>query len=291
MTAHSIRRKRGTHAADERRATMALSRLGPSCVRCVRCVRRGLRTALAPRWLWALAASASLLGAPAAIGNSANAPDDAVAQAKLVYRTSGTFRLAGVPMTLHARTVTDWHLDGQRYQAHLHMDTVDFDQFSEGSVGPEGVLAPDHYTEKRPFHGPEAVVIDWANRTVRFANAGPVPAPGPGAQDRLSLQFELARMRQRHPEGFAPGSLHDVKLMGTHDVDPWTFTVADEELVDTGLGSTRAIRCSARRKVGAVEETIDVWLGVDQRSMPVRIKMVDRNGSIIDSVLQSVEFP
>ena len=216
---------------------------------------------------------------------------DFVATANLVYRTTAEFRLAGLPVKMSARTTTSWHRDGQNYETHLHMDTVDFDQLSKGVLGPDGALTPTSYTEKRPFHSPESVAIDWQNHQIKFgANPG-VPAPPIGAQDRLSLQFELARLRLRQPERFAAGSMHDVHLIGTHDVDPWSFTVGAQEQIDTGHGPMRAVRYSAHRLVGTAEETIDIWLGADLHWMPIRIRMVDRHQSIIDSVLQSSDLP
>jgi hypothetical protein len=233
---------------------------------------------------------ASLLG-PRAQTPGAAGPADLVASAKLVYRTTAQFRLAGLPVKMSARTTTTWLRQGERYEAHLHMDTVDFDQLSQGRLEADGALAPTSYTEKRPFHAPESVRIDWPGRQMQFGASPPVTAPPSGAQDRLSLQFELARLRLRQPERFATGSTHDVRLIGTHDVDPWTFTVGAEENIDAGPGSMRAVRYSARRVVGTAQETIDIWLGADLRWMPVRIRMVDRNQSIIDSVLQSSEMP
>lgn len=240
---------------------------------------------------WRRAAACLLFAAllPATRADPAATP--LVATARLIYHTTAEFRLGGMPLTLGARTTIDWHFDGTRYGAHLHMDTGGFDQDSQGVLGPQGVLAPTRYTEKRPFHDPEAVAIDWQARQIRFGEAaGPSP-PVPGAQDRLSLPFELARERLKEPEQFPPGSSHDVRLIGTHDVDPWTFTVAAEALVDTGRGPARAVRYSASRTVGSAVETMDIWLGADLHWLPVRIRMVDRHQSVIDSVLQSSELP
>ncbi|SPE31780.1 hypothetical protein SBBP1_590042 [Burkholderiales bacterium] len=204
----------------------------------------------------------------------------------LEYKTTATMQLMGLPMTLHARTSTRWRLDGGRYEMHLHMDTAEFDQSSYGTLDPDGALVPDRYEEKRPFHSAEAVQIDWAHERVQFGSAPPARAPAPGAQDRLSLQFELARQRQRYPERFVAGSTHEVNLIGTHDVDPWKFTVAEAESIDTGRGPMRAVRMSARRMVGTVEESMEIWLGADLQWMPIRIRIVDRKQSIIDSVLE-----
>jgi hypothetical protein len=241
--------------------------------------------------LW-LAPVAGAQPVPPADAAPAGAPEaePLVPAADLVYRTTATFRLAGLPMNMGARTTTRWRRDGARYEVHLHTDTIDFDQVSSGALGPDGALAPASYTEKRPFHHPDSVAIDWPQNRIRFGDAAPVPAPASGAQDRLSLQFELARLYQRHPDRFAAGSTHDVALIGTHDVDPWRFTVGAEEVIETGRGPVRAVRFSARRPVGAVEETIDIWLGADLRWLPVRIRMVDRNHAVIDSVLQSAQL-
>ena len=259
-------------------------------------VCRSKRTACAPSIRRRLLAGVVALFLPGFVADlsaqtpGAGAPIDLVASASLVYRTSAEFRLAGIPMRMSARTTTSWHRVGESYETHLHMDTVDFDQLSKGVFGSDGALAPTSYTEKRPFHSPEAVAIDWQGRQIQFGSNEKVPAPPLGAQDRLSLQFELARQRLRHPERFTAGSTHDIRLIGTHDVDPWTFTVGPEEPIDTGRGPMRAVRYSARRVVGKAEETIDIWLGADLRWMPIRIRMVDRNQSIIDSVLQSSDL-
>ncbi len=235
---------------------------------------------------------------PAAATVAESAPDQAAASAhghaglpvsaELVYETTARLRLGGLPIALHARTTTRWQRQGGHYETHLHMDTtaIAFDQDSWGSVLADGSLVPERYNEKRPFHGVDSVQIDWPNRRMQFGSAAPVAAPEAGAQDRLSLQFQLAQLRHNFPERFAPGSVHAVQLIGPRDVDPWRFVVAGEEAVDTGRGAMRSLHFTARRTVGGVEESMDVWLGSELQWMPVRIRMVDRKQSVIDSVLQ-----
>jgi len=214
------------------------------------------------------------------------APAALPASAELGYRTTAVVKLMEVPITLHGRTTILWRLDAGHYESHLHIDTGGFDQTSRGQVAADGTLTPDRYEEKRPFHEAETVDIDWAHGRIRFAGDAPSQVPAPGAQDRLSLQFELARLMQHFPQQLLSGSMHTVKLIGTHDIDTWNFSVEEEQSVETGRGAMRAVRFSARRTVGNVEETMDVWLGADLRWLPIRIRMVDRKGSIIDSVLQ-----
>ena len=226
------------------------------------------------------------LAAAAGAGGERFIPD-----ADLVYATTGTMQLGGFPITLRARTATHWHFAGGQYEASLHTDTVGFDQMSRGGVAAGGVLAPARYTEKRPFHDPESVDIDWSAARIRYAGAAPVTAPPAGAQDRLSLQFELGALYREHPERFRAGAVFAVQLIGPHAVDDWKYVSAGEEDVQTGRGPLRAVHLSARRPVRDTEETMDLWLAADLHQVPVRIRMVDRNHAVIDSILQSVQFP
>lgn len=213
------------------------------------------------------------------------------ASADLGYRTTATLKLMGLPVTLHGRTTIRWRLEDGHYETRLHIDTGGFDQFSQGQLTADGALAPERYEEKRPFHEPDIVIIDWAHGHIQYGSSAPARSPAAGAQDRLSIEFELARQLQRFPQRFASGSVHSVNLIGTHDVDAWRFVSEDEKSVDTSKGAMRAVRFSARRTVGSVEETMDIWLGADLRWLPIRIHIVDRKGSVIDSVLDDAVVP
>jgi len=236
-------------------------------------------------------------GALAAVGefneNAAPAaPLVLPASADLGYRTTATMKMMGLPVTLHGRTTIRWRLDGGHYETRLHIDTGGFDQFSRGQVAADGALVPERYEEKRPFHEPDIVDIDWARGHIQYGASAPAQSPAAGAQDRLSLQFELARELHRFPERFGSGSAHAVSLIGTHSVDVWNFVAQDDQSVDTGRGPMRAVHFSARRIVrNNVEETMEIWLGAELRWLPVRIRIVDREGSIIDSILAEAVLP
>jgi|SRR5450631_327935 len=257
----------------------------------------GARAALllaALAMLWAPWGGALGAEGPAESGGApvygANAPADFPAGADLTYRTTAVMMLGGLPLTLHATTTTRWQRDAMRYDMHLHTDTVEFTQFSSGQIASDGALIPDRYSEKRPFHDTETVVIDWTHRHIRFGAAAPAQAPPPGAQDRLSLQFTLARLRRQFPERFPVGSVYAAHLIGPRDVDLWNFVVTGDDTIETGRGPMRTTHFAARRSVNSVEETMDLWLGADVYWMPVRIRMVDRKQSVIDSVLQKAEL-
>ena len=208
-----------------------------------------------------------LLAVPALLGALPGAwAADAVRAADLVYRTTATARLAGLPMTLHARTATHWQRNGDRYEASMQTDTVEFLQQSSGAVRPDGSLLPATYTEKRPFHAAESVQVDWPAQRLQYAGGATAPTPPVGAQDRLSLQFELAAAYAREPERFAPGAVIAVQLIGPHAIDDWKFVCSGREGVQTAQGSAAAVHLAARRPVRDTEETMDLWLAVDART-------------------------
>lgn len=192
-----------------------------------------------------------------------------------------------MPLSLRGQTVTTWKFDGSHYDAQMRVDRIHFAQHSQGHLQANGALAPQQYTEQRPFHRPDAVTVDWRHHLVRFGNGPQRPAPADGAQDRLSIQFEFARRMEQATQAFHPGDRYPVQLIGTHDVDDWRFSAGAVETIRTGLGAMTAIHLSARRPAGRKEETMDIWLGAKTRWLPVRIRIVDRNGSVIDSMLQA----
>lgn len=221
----------------------------------------------------------------------AAAPAGGAPAADLVYRTTATARLAGFPVTLHAHTKTHWLRSGHHYEASMQTDTVEFSQQSSGGIGPDGDLLPATYTEKRPFHDAESVHVDWAAGRLQYADGLAAPVPAVGAQDRLSLQFELATLYARNPERFAPGAVFAVQLIGPHAIDDWKFVCSGGESVQTAQGPVAAVHLSARRPVRDTEETMDLWIAVEGYHLPVRIRIVDRNQAVIDSILQQASAP
>jgi hypothetical protein len=211
--------------------------------------------------------------------------------ARLVYRTHAEVPVLGLPLSLSARTETTWKLESGRYDCRLRTDTVEFDQHSAGEVAPARGLVPTHYDQKRPMKAAEAVTIDWARRRLEPAPEGPGPFElEDGAQDRLSLQFQLAWMHERDPERFRPGAVLPFQIIGPRGADRWDFHVDAAQPLRTGIGTVAAVRLHARRMAGDREETMEMWISDAAQGFPLRIRMVDRNRSVIDSTLDEATF-
>jgi len=205
--------------------------------------------------------------------------------ARLVYASYGTVRAGGFTLGVRGRTTIRWQFQDGRYQSDLSIDVVDFKQSSQGRFDPDFGLEPERYSETRPRHPASSTQFDWANRRVSFTDDSRPGAADPGAQDRLSIQFQLSVLRQVYPELFVRGTVVPITLAGTRDVSHWTFTVTGEDIIDTGLGHLPALRVLTTRTTGSGEESLEVWISERLDWFPARIRMVDKNRNVLDFVL------
>ena len=235
------------------------------------------------------AAAASTDPARPRESGSASAAVRLPARAHLVYDTTGTIRFAGISLTMHGTTTTDWQYAAGRFESNLVNETAEFGQSSSGIVRATAGLAPEHYTEKRRHRAALVTNIDWTTRQVTFSQTPDVLRAPDGVQDRLSVQFQMAVLRQAYPERFEPGTQFPMTVVGTHDFSEWTITVCCEEPLPTAHGRVMATRVRTSRIEDGAPETMDMWLSPDLSWFPARVRLVDHNGNIIDSMLQSAQ--
>ncbi len=205
--------------------------------------------------------------------------------ARLVYQSYGTVRVGGFMLGVRGRTTTRWRFQNGHYQSDLSIDVVNFVESSQGLFDPDFGLEPERYSETRPRRPVSTTQFDWANRRVTFTEDNRQGEAEPGTQDRLSVQFQLSVLRQVYPERFVRGSVVPITLAGTRDVSHWTFTVTGEEIVDSGLGHLPALRVLSNRTTASGDESLEVWISEKLNWFPVRIRIIDKNRNMIDSVL------
>ncbi len=156
-------------------------------------------------------------------------------------------------------------------------------QDSVGTVSAAG-LAPSSYRERRGDRPPRSATIDAAHGEVVFGSGQRREAPS-GLQDRLSATVQLALMRQSRPAQFEPGATIRLPMLGNSSVEPVDWVVIGEESVDTDTGAVRALRLN---RAGAGDDpAVDVWLALDHRIVPVRMRITERTGRALDQVLAS----
>jgi hypothetical protein len=205
-------------------------------------------------------------------------------QGRIAYRTTYT-RMRGI----EAMTYVDWSVDLENGRYELWLRTVDppglLDLRSSGELKAFGI-APVHYLERIDVANRElSVDFDWSSRIVRFAGRGagePVSFED-GTQDPLSLQFHLPLLAQAYPWRFTPGALLTFQV-ARRKVESYTFAVDGFEPM-TIHGRVLHTLKIVRPKTAESNRGVEFWLAPDFDWIPVRLRFVDTNNEVWDSVL------
>lgn len=155
-------------------------------------------------------------------------------------------------------------------------------QLSSGTIGAHG-LSTQRYLEKRGERAARETSIDPATGEVMF-NAGRRVAAPAGLQDKLSVLVQLALLRQAQPERFTAGAAIELPMLATSGIDHTPWQVVGEEAVTTDTGPIPAVKLT-RRTADPRDPVIDVWLALDGRLFPVRLRATESNGRSLDQVL------
>lgn len=154
---------------------------------------------------------------------------------------------------------------------------------SSGRVGPEG-LRPLEFSDERTGRDTARARFDWKANTLTQQYKGAsqtIPLP-PNAHDRLAFLFEFAFEPPR--DGAVTLAIVDGRGVSTHVYRP-----AGRERVRTPAGEFDAVRM-LRRKEGSGER-VEIWLAAQKSLLPVRILIVQKDGTRIDQVATRISAP
>ena len=155
-------------------------------------------------------------------------------------------------------------------------------QESRGTVGPSG-LRPESFTEQRPNAGEEGLTFDWPGRTVTFQKGGDrrTTPLADNTVDWLSMIFQLAHVPPA-------ADMHELQVFTQRRMYSFKLQVLGMEEIEIPLGRVRALHL--RHQDPARAENVDVWLGVDQHYLPVKLRYpVARNRLVVEQVATRVE--
>jgi len=134
---------------------------------------------------------------------------------------------------------------------------------SQGAIVADG-LRPGKFEDKRTGRAARQAEFDPAAST-----------PTPLRQDRLSFIWTFA---------FAPP--RDAVTLSVADgrhVTSYTYQAAGRERVKTPAGEFDALKL-VKRKVRAEDRATEIWLAADRHYLPVRILIVENDGTRLDQV-------
>jgi hypothetical protein len=153
---------------------------------------------------------------------------------------------------------------------------------SAGALTAEGPR-PHEYVDERSGRDTQRVSFDWKANTItrRYKGATRTEPVPPDTQDRLSFLFALSFLSQKGE----PVTFHvaDGRGMSLH-----TYTPSGREKVATPAGEFEALKVLRRNGSGDV---VDIWLAADRNYLPVRIVVVEGDGTRYEHVARRISQP
>lgn len=191
----------------------------------------------------------------------------------------------GLPVTTTARFI--WQLQGDRYHGQWNVQVPilgERRQRSEGKVTADG-LAPDVYTEQVKVE--KTARFDYAAKKIRFSDGTPDGALVPGTQDRLTISMQLGMLIAAAPGRHPAGSVMVVPTAGVRHVDPWHWRVVGNETLTLAGQPVTCIKLE-RLPQEADDSHIDLWLAPSLEYLPVRLRVVQSDGDLVDQQLSAL---
>jgi hypothetical protein len=187
-----------------------------------------------------------------------------------------------------------WQQDGEKYELNMLASYTFlfkafnvFEQNSTGLVTPQG-LQPLRFSDKRLNRSEVAAHFDYASEKITFsANKPEVPLLA-GAQDRISVIWQLAGLLAAQPTRYLPGSTLTVQTVSAADAEPWLFTVNEPEMLNLPNGSHIALRLT-RNPRREFDQKIELWFATGLNHLPARFRFTETNGDYVDAVWQSIQ--
>lgn len=149
---------------------------------------------------------------------------------------------------------------------------------SRGSIAADG-LHPVEFEDKRTGRDTARAKFDWAAKTVTLqgkegaAETKPLPAD---IQDRLSFAYSFSF----HVPAGAPVA---VSITDGKGISSSTYKAAGRETIKTPAGEFEALKLE-REKKEPDDRTSEIWLATKHGFLPVRILVVEKDGTRIDQV-------
>ncbi len=153
-------------------------------------------------------------------------------------------------------------------------------QSSEGRADAQGLLPVKFAEEKKLSKGSQSLSaeFDWETRQLNFSHGGKTGLPEQ-AQDILSVLYQLSQMSMANRE------VVPLRVSNGKKLEYYELEIGAEEEIATPLGKLRALPLRKLHAKG--EEGLDIWLGLEFRLLPVKVRQIDRAGQIAGEMLIS----
>lgn len=155
-------------------------------------------------------------------------------------------------------------------------------QQSRGEITAAG-LQP-HAVHQEDKKGTRDAVLDWTTRQITAADLN-APLPE-GAQDLLSMNYQLAWLLAALPSGSAPPAVIALPIITRRAIETYRFEFVDAGDLAYNQRSVHTLRY--RTKNGA--DSIELWFAPELRGLPLQIRFIDRKGEIFDQRADAIDL-
>ena len=227
--------------------------------------------------------SASASASDAGKAGTRPLPAQPPASAQLSYNVEGKSK----GLNYNATGSLDWRNEGRAYSARMEIRVFLLGsrvQTSQGELVATG-LQPERFADKS--RSERAAHFDRVENRIRFSNNAMDAELLPGAQDRLSVFLQLAGLLNARPDAFSEGQSIDIPVAGTSSSEIWRFQVQGLVSLDLPAGSLIA-RHLVRETREPRDTRVDIWLAPSLGHLPVRIRLTQDNGDVVDQSLRSL---
>ena len=183
-----------------------------------------------------------------------------------------------------------WQHDGQQYQLRQEVRHLLLGSRSQTSIGQltEQGLQPSRFGDK--FKQEVAAHFERSKGVVSFSANTPSQPLQEGAQDRLSLFFQLAALMEGNPEMRQPGHRVQLQVASARSAEVWAFAVDKRETLKLPIGLLPSLKL-VRLPVQQYDQTVEIWLSPGHAHLPVRVRVVQTNGDVLEQFLRKLEKP
>ncbi len=182
-----------------------------------------------------------------------------------------------------------WRQDGQSYEARMEVGAFLLGsrvQTSVGALGNEGLM-PLRFGDKS--RSELAAHFQRDKNIISFsANTPDVPLLK-GAQDRLSIVFQLSALLAADPERFPVGTMLSFQTVSQREAEMWQFVVEKEERLQLPYGELATVKLN-RNPRRSFDQHIELWFAPSLGFLPARLRITNANGDYIDQVLQQAQM-
>jgi hypothetical protein len=152
---------------------------------------------------------------------------------------------------------------------------------ARGQVTASG-LRPDSYEETRNGRPKRSVHFDWDRKLATLVDSDSsqtVPLPD-NTWDMTSFGYSFAFSG-------LPSSELSLHLTDGRHISAYRYAVVGHEKLETALGTLDTLHLKKLQAPGD-PRAFDVWLAVERRHMPVRIRATEKDGTVFDSVVTQI---